>query len=82
MPSLPLIDFSVYYNGTEDEKAQLALTIASELKKHGAMRLMNTRIPAEKIEEGFQWVSKLVYTCQGLTNTTFTGQKVLLAASE
>jgi isopenicillin N synthase-like dioxygenase len=57
MPSLPLIDFSTFYNGTEAERAQLASTITSELQKHGAMRLINTRISAEKIEEGFKWVN-------------------------
>lgn len=57
MPSLPLIDFSPFYNGTGAERAQLASTIASELQKHGAMRLINTKVPAEKIEEGFKRVN-------------------------
>lgn len=57
MPSLPVIDFSTFYKGNETERAQLATTIASELQKHGAMRLINTRVSAEKIEDGFKWVT-------------------------
>lgn len=56
MPSLPVIDFSVFYNGTDAERAKLAATIAEELKNHGAMRLINTSITAETIQEGFKWV--------------------------
>ncbi|KAH8695877.1 hypothetical protein GQ44DRAFT_733664 [Phaeosphaeriaceae sp. PMI808] len=58
MPSLPLIDFSTFYNGTEADRAKLAATITAELKKHGAMRLINTSITAETIEEGFKWGKK------------------------
>ncbi|KZM25031.1 uncharacterized protein EKO05_0006127 [Ascochyta rabiei] len=58
MASLPLIDFSVFYNGTEVQRAKLAATIAEELKTHGAMRLINTSITAETIEEGFKWSKK------------------------
>lgn len=56
MPSLPLIDFSTFYHGTEADRAKLAATITAELQKHGAMRLINTSITAETIEEGFKWV--------------------------
>lgn len=56
MPSLPLIDFSTSYNGTEADRAKLAATITVELQKHGAMRLINTSITVETIEEGFKWV--------------------------
>jgi isopenicillin N synthase-like dioxygenase len=56
MSSLPVIDFSTFYKGTNVDRAKLAATIAEELKKHGAMRLINTSISAETIEEGFKWV--------------------------
>lgn len=56
MSSLPTIDFSVHYNGTDADRAKLASTIAEELRKHGAMRLINTAITAETIQEGFKWV--------------------------
>jgi isopenicillin N synthase-like dioxygenase len=56
MPSLPLIDFSTFYNGTEADRAKLAATITAELQKHGALRLINTSITAETIQEGFKWV--------------------------
>ncbi|KAI0543752.1 iron/ascorbate family oxidoreductase [Xylaria curta] len=58
MPSLPLIDFSPFYNGTEADRAKLASTIAGELQKHGAMRLINTSITSETIQEGFKWGKK------------------------
>lgn len=84
MPSLPVIDFSAFYNGTEAKRAKLASAIASELQKHGAMRLINTRIPAEKIEEGFKWVSPFQRFSQGDATADVTldiGQKVLFVAS-
>ena len=56
MPSLPVIDFSTFYNGTNADRAKLAAAITEELQKHGAMRLINTSISAETIEEGFKWV--------------------------
>lgn len=56
MTVLPLIDFSTFYNGTEADRAKLAATIAEELKTHGALRLINTSITAETIQEGFKWV--------------------------
>jgi len=56
MPSLPLIDFSPFYNGTDADRAKLAAIITEQLQKHGAMRLINTAIKAETIEEGFKWV--------------------------
>lgn len=60
MSCLPLIDFSAFYNGNEADRAKLAITITAELQKHGAMRLINTSITAEAIEEGFKWVR---FTC-------------------
>jgi isopenicillin N synthase-like dioxygenase len=56
MSTLPFIDFSTFYNGTDADRAKLATTITEELRKHGAMRLINTSITAETIEEGFKWV--------------------------
>lgn len=56
MPSLPVIDFSIFYNGSEADRAELARKITEELHKHGAMRLINTSITAETIQEGFKWV--------------------------
>jgi isopenicillin N synthase-like dioxygenase len=64
MPSLPLIDFSPFYNGTEADRAELAATITAELQRHGAMRLINTSITAETIEEGFKWVRYICANCQ------------------
>jgi hypothetical protein len=69
MPSLPLIDFSTFYNGTEADRAKLAATITAELQKHGAMRLINTSITAETIEEGFKWVR---LTCANFLRATAT----------
>jgi hypothetical protein len=69
MPSLPLIDFSTFYNGTEANRAKLAATITAELQKHGAMRLINTSITAETIEEGFKWVR---LTCANFLRATTT----------
>lgn len=60
MSSLPLIDFSTFYNGTDDDRAKLAAMITGELQKHGAMRLINTSISPETIQEGFKWVR---FTC-------------------
>ncbi|KAF2194532.1 iron/ascorbate family oxidoreductase [Zopfia rhizophila CBS 207.26] len=58
MSSLFVIDFSIFYNGTEADRAKLAGTITTELYKHGAIRLINTSITAETIEEGFKWGKK------------------------
>ncbi|KAK6085260.1 hypothetical protein SCUP515_01078 [Seiridium cupressi] len=58
MSPLPLIDFSVAYNGTAAERAELAATITEQLRKHGAMRLINTSIKTETIQEGFKWGKK------------------------
>ena len=69
MPSLPLIDFSIFYNGTDADRAKLAATITEELQKHGAMRLINTSIPAETVEEGFKWVR---FTCANFSRVTAT----------
>jgi hypothetical protein len=88
MPSLPVIDFSVFYSGTEVQRAKLAATIAEELKNHGAMRLINTSISASTIEEGFKWVSPYFFQffkVMGLEKGTdvvlfsTVGQEVLLA---
>lgn len=69
MPSLPVIDFSTFYNGTDADRAKLAATITEELQKHGAMRLINTSITAETIEEGFKWVR---FTCANFSRVTTT----------
>lgn len=69
MPSLPFIDFSTFYNGTEAERAKLAATITTELQKHSAMRLINTSIPVETIEEGFIWVRLICANFSRVTPT-------------
>lgn len=69
MSPLPLIDFSVAYNGTAAERAELAATITEQLRKHGAMRLINTSIKTETIQEGFKWV-RLNFT--GFSKVTTT----------
>lgn len=69
MSPLPLIDFSVAYNGTAAERAELAATITEQLRKHGAMRLINTSIKTETIQEGFKWVRSTVANFLKFTTT-------------
>lgn len=69
MSPLPLIDFSVAYTGTQADRAELAATITEQLRKHGAMRLINTSIKAETIQEGFKWVSLAFTNFSRVTST-------------
>ena len=55
--SVPVVDFTAFYHGTELEQAQLAKKITHELQKNGAVRLINHKIPAEMVSECYQWVS-------------------------
>lgn len=45
--SVPIIDFSAFRNGTEQERKDLANRVTEEFKKNGATRLMNHGITGE-----------------------------------
>ncbi len=55
--SVSIIDFTKLYHGTKLEKAQLATRTRQELQKNGSVRLINHGIPAEMINECYEWVS-------------------------
>ncbi len=57
--SVPTIDFVAFHLGSKVEQAQLASRINNELRKNGAVRLINHGIPAEMICECYRWVSHL-----------------------
>jgi len=45
--SIPIMDFSAFRNGTEQERRELANRVTEEFKKHGATRLINHGISGE-----------------------------------
>lgn len=55
--SVSIVDFTPFHHGTELEHAQLSTAIAQELRKNGAVRLVNHGIPAETISKCYEWVS-------------------------
>ena len=69
MVTTSVFDFSTFYNAIEADRAKLAATITAELQKHGVMRLINTSITAETIEEGFKWVR---FKCASFSRVTTT----------
>ena len=55
--SIPIIDLTQFYSGTKSEQSNLATRVTQELQKNGAVRLINHGIPAEMINECYEWVS-------------------------
>ncbi|KAI4860357.1 putative gibberellin 20-oxidase [Hypoxylon rubiginosum] len=56
--SVPVIDFSAFRNGTENERQELANRLVDEFKKHGATRLVNHRVIGDTIQKAYQWSEK------------------------
>jgi isopenicillin N synthase-like dioxygenase len=44
--SIPVINFAAFYNGTKQERANLADRLTTVLKKHGAMELIDHSVTA------------------------------------
>jgi len=64
--SIPIIDFSAFQNGTEQERRELANRVTEEFKKHGATRLINHGITGESMSYCVApriFLSGLTYLC-------------------
>ncbi|KAE8154172.1 putative gibberellin 20-oxidase [Aspergillus avenaceus] len=56
--SVPVIDFSAFRSGSEQERKELACRVTEEFKKHGATRLINHGISGEEIKKVYEWSDK------------------------
>jgi isopenicillin N synthase-like dioxygenase len=57
MDNIPVVDFSAFPNGSEEEKHRTARAIDDAFQNMGFVYLTNHGVSAEKVEECFQWVS-------------------------
>ena len=63
-PSIPLIDFHQFVNGSIDKREQVASTIDAAFRSVGFIYLENHGIDDDKVDECFRWVSLYSFLCQ------------------
>jgi hypothetical protein len=57
MDVIPVVDFSAFPHGSDEEKRQAALAIDDAFQNAGFVYLMNHGVSSDKVEECFEWVS-------------------------
>jgi isopenicillin N synthase-like dioxygenase len=57
MDVIPVVDFSAFPHGSDEEKRRAALAIDNAFQNAGFVYLMNHGVSSDKVEECFEWVS-------------------------
>jgi isopenicillin N synthase-like dioxygenase len=57
MDVIPVVDFSAFPHGSDEEKRQAALAIDDAFQNAGFVYLINHGVSSDKVEECFEWVS-------------------------
>ncbi|KAM3064947.1 hypothetical protein ACMFMF_011563 [Clarireedia jacksonii] len=66
MTSLPTLDFSTFYFGSEHEKKKLGREMVQSFKDHGFVKLINPGIKDETIDASLDWVGPIYYVSHKL----------------
>jgi isopenicillin N synthase-like dioxygenase len=57
MDAIPIVDFSAFPHGSDEEKRRAALAIDDAFQHTGFVYLKNHGVSADKVDECFEWVS-------------------------
>lgn len=56
--AIPLIDFSLFHEGTPEQRKLIGNQVVAAMKNYGFLYIINHGIPSEKFEEAFSWSKK------------------------